>query len=77
MTDPTSYAALISTSVKTVLVALVAVGILPWNDATVGAVAVALAAVVDLAIFLGFIRPRVTPTANPTTNDGTPLIPAE
>lgn len=74
--NPTGYAATISIAVKAVLVALVAVGALPWDDATVGAVALAVAALVDLAIYVGLVRPRVTPTADPRADDGTPLVPA-
>lgn len=74
MTDPTRDAAVISTSTKAVLIALVAVGVLPWDDATITTVALAVAALVDLAIFLGLIRPRVTPTADPRANDGTRLV---
>lgn len=75
-TNPTGAAALISTTVKAVLIAFIATGVLPWGDTEVSAVALAVAALVDLGIFLGLIRPRVTPTANPKTNDGTPLVPA-
>lgn len=72
--NPTGVAAVASTAVKAVLIALVAVGILPWDDATVAAVALAVAALVDLAIFLGIIRPKVTPVADPKDIDGTPLV---
>lgn len=75
--NPTGYGAAISIAVKTVLVALVAVKVLPWDDAQITAVALAVAAVVDLAIFLGLIRPRVTPVSRPRDHDGTPLVRAD
>ena len=73
--NPTGVGATISVAVKTILVALIAVGVLPWTDTQVSAVALAIAAVVDLAIYLRLIRPRVTPLTNPRTADGTPLVP--
>ncbi|HEX8626745.1 MAG TPA: hypothetical protein VF755_01050 [Catenuloplanes sp.] len=73
--NPTGYGATISVAAKAVLVALVAVGALPWDDATVGAVALAVAALVDLTIYLGLVRPCVTPVAAPKDNNGTPLVP--
>lgn len=42
---------------------------------TVKAALLALAAIADLAVFLGLIRPRVTPVTDPKANDGTPLVP--
>ena len=74
-TEPTGVAAVISTAVKTVLLALIATGVLPWTDAQVTAVGLALSAVVDVALYFGLIRPRVTPVANPKASDGTPLVP--
>ena len=73
--NPTGVGATISLAIKTVLVALIAVGALPWTDTQVSAVGLAIAAVVDLTIYLGLIRPRVTPLTNPKTANGTPLIP--
>jgi hypothetical protein len=74
--NPTGIGATISLAVKTVLIALMAIDVLPWDDAQITAVALAVAALVDLAVYLGLIRPRVTPVADPRTNDGTPLVPA-
>ena len=73
--NPTGVGATISVAVKTILAALIAVGVLPWTDTQVSAVALAIAAVVDLAIYLRLIRPRVTPLTNPKAADGTPLVP--
>lgn len=60
MPSPTGVAAMISVTVKTVLVALIAIGILPWTETQVSAVALAVAAIVDLAVYFGLIRPHVT-----------------
>jgi hypothetical protein len=73
--EPTGVTAAISTAVKATLLALIATGALPWTDAQVTAVGIAVTAVVDLALIFGVLRPRVTPVANPKTNDGTPLVP--
>ena len=60
MNNPTGVGATISVTVKAVLVALIAIGVVPWNDGQVNALALAVAAVVDLAVYLGLIKPHVT-----------------
>jgi hypothetical protein len=59
MNNPTGVGATISVTVKAVLVALIAIGLVPWNDGQVSAVALAVAAIVDLAVYLGLIKPHV------------------
>lgn len=60
-TNPTGFALIISTTVKSVLFALVLTGVLSWDDATTTAVALAIAAVVDLFVMLGIVKPRTIP----------------
>jgi hypothetical protein len=60
-TNPTGFALVISTTVKSVLFALVLTGVLSWDDATTTAVALAIAAVVDLFVMLGIVKPRTIP----------------
>jgi hypothetical protein len=74
--NPTGTAAAISTAVKAILIAFITTGVLPWGDAQVTAVGVAITAAIDLALILGLIHPRVTPVSNPKSSDGTPLVPA-
>lgn len=62
--NPTGLGALISMTVKAVLMAFVATGVLPWDDATTSTVALAVAALADLAVILGLIRPRTVPAAS-------------
>lgn len=69
-TNPTGFGALISMTVKAVLMALVATGILPWDDATTSTVALAVAALADLAVILGVIKPRTVPAASVSTDTG-------
>jgi len=73
---PTTLGAAISGAVKAVLIALVATGVLPWDEPTSTAVAVAVTALVDVVVIFIVIRPKVTPVDNPKAADGTPLVPA-
>jgi hypothetical protein len=57
--NPTGVGATISVTVKAVLVALITIGLVPWDDGQVSAVALAVAALVDLAVYLGLIKPHV------------------
>ena len=59
MNNPTSVGATISVAVKSVLAALIAIGVIPWDDAQLTAIALAVATVVDLAVYLGLIKPHV------------------
>ncbi|MBG6141148.1 hypothetical protein [Longispora fulva] len=74
---PTALGAAISVAIKAVLLALVALRVLPLDDAQVAALVLAVAALADLGVYLGVVRPRVTPIANPKDADGTPLVRAE
>ncbi|WP_018348235.1 hypothetical protein [Longispora albida] len=76
-TNPAGLGAAVSLTVKAVLIALAALGAVPLSEAQVAAVVLAVAAVADLAVYLGLIRPRVTPVADPKDRDGTPLVRAE
>ncbi|WP_018350936.1 hypothetical protein [Longispora albida] len=74
---PTALGAAISVTTKAVLLALVALRLVPLDESQVAALVLAVAAVADLAVYLGVVRPRVTPVADPRDRDGTPLIRAE
>lgn len=67
-TNPTGFALVISTTVKSVLFALVLTGVLSWDDATTTAVALAIAAVVDLFVMLGIVKPRTIPVGPAPTD---------
>ena len=58
-TNPAGASALISGAVKGVLLALVAINLLPWDGEQVGAVALALSGVVDVILYLRVVRPGI------------------
>lgn len=69
--NPTGFGALISMTVKAVLMAFVVTGVLPWDDSVTSTVALAVAAVADLAVILGVIKPRTVPATAATSPDHT------
>lgn len=58
-TNPAGASAIISSAVKGVLLALVAIKVLPWDGEQVGAVALALSGVVDALLYLRVVRPKL------------------
>lgn len=66
----------IAAAVQAVLAALVTVGWVQLDDAQLASIGTVVAIVAASAITLA-ARRRVTPVTNPTTPDGTPLVPAE
>ncbi|MBG6136502.1 hypothetical protein [Longispora fulva] len=74
---PTALGAAISVTVKAVLLALVALGAVPLDESQVAALVLAVTAVADLGVYLGIVRPRVTPVDNPRDRDGTLLVRSE
>lgn len=65
----------IATAVQAVLAAIVTIGWVNLDDATVASIGTVLAAIVA-AIVARQTRAAVTPVAAPTTADGEPLVPA-
>lgn len=59
-TNPAGAAALISNTAKVVLLALVSIHVLPWNDGQVATVVLALSGVIDVAVYFGWVRPRIS-----------------
>lgn len=57
--NPTAAGLAVSTTIKAVLVAVAALGWIPLDTEQITLVAVAVTAVVDLAVFLGWVKPRV------------------
>ncbi|OJF15400.1 hypothetical protein [Couchioplanes caeruleus] len=57
--NPTAVGVVVSTTIKAVLVAIAALNILPLDDDQIAAVTLALAAVADLAVYFGWVKPRV------------------
>jgi hypothetical protein len=57
--SPTATGLIVSTTIKAVLIAVAALNILPLADDQIGAVTVAIAAVADLAVYFGWVKPRV------------------
>jgi len=72
--NPAGAAAVISTTVKLILLALIAVDVVPYSEEQVAAITLAVSGVVDLLLYFGLIKPRTTSLANPTDADGTPLV---
>lgn len=58
-TNPAGASLIISGAVKGVLLAGVAIDVLPWDGAQVGAVALALSGVFDVLLYFGIVRPRI------------------
>ncbi|MFI5493581.1 hypothetical protein [Actinoplanes sp. NPDC051859] len=57
--NPTAVGVVVSTTIKAVLVAVAALNILPLDDDQITAVTLALAAVADLGVYFGWVKPRV------------------
>lgn len=58
-TNPAGVGVVISGAVKAVLIALASVGLIPFDDNAIASVTLAVAAVVDVLIYLGLVRPGV------------------
>lgn len=58
-TNPVGAGVLISAAVKTTLLALAAVHVIPWDGEQIAIVTLAASSLADLGIYLGFIRPRL------------------
>jgi hypothetical protein len=58
-TNPVGASAVLSGAVKLVLLALVSIGVVPWSNDQAAAVTLALSAIVDAALYLGWIRPHL------------------
>lgn len=77
MTQNTSPGPVVTAAtVQAVLAAIVTLGWVQLDDATVATIATAIAAVIA-AVTTWLARSRVTPVANPVDASGTPLVPAQ
>ena len=59
-TNAAGAGVILSTATKAVLVALVAVHVLPWNDGQTASVALAISALIDVFMYFGGIRPSLS-----------------
>lgn len=59
-TNPAGVGVVISAAVKAVLIALAALGWIPLTDDAIAEVTLAVAAVVDVLLYFGLIKPGVT-----------------
>lgn len=59
-TNPAGVGVVISAAVKAVLIALAALGWVPISDDAIAEVTLAVAAVVDVLLYFGLIKPAVT-----------------
>lgn len=71
--EPVVLANMIAAAVSAVLVALVALGYLPWNEGQQAAVVGAVIAITNVVAAV-WARAQVTPMTDPRDFDGTPLV---
>jgi hypothetical protein len=57
--NPTGIGLIVSTTIKAVIVAVAALGVVHLSDTQIAAVTLAIAAVADLAVYFGWVKPRV------------------
>lgn len=60
LSNPAGVGVVISGAVKAVLIALASLGAVPLDDDAITSVTLAVAAVVDVLIYFGLVRPGVT-----------------
>lgn len=70
--NPAGVGVVISAAVKAVLIALTALGLVPLDDNAIASVTLAVAAVVDVLIYLGLVKPRVNELREQAAGNGTP-----
>lgn len=58
-TNPAGVGVVVSSAFKTVLVALAALGWAPLDDTKIAAVTLAVAALVDVLVYFGLVKPKV------------------
>ena len=71
--EPVMLANLIASAVSALIIALVALGSLPWTIEQQGAVMALTVAIVNVVAAL-WARNEVTPMTSPQDSDGTPLV---
>ncbi len=62
--NPTGSGVIISLTVKAVLVAIASLGWIPLNEDQIAQVTLAIAALADLAVYFGWVKPRVDKQVN-------------
>jgi hypothetical protein len=71
--NPAGVGVVISAAVKAVLIAVAALGWVPLDEDAIASVTLAVAAVVDVLLYLGLVKPRVNELqAQANANQGTP-----